>query len=205
MLQAYGAPPIELPRVKPGAQRATVATTEELGRLVTTAKPHMRLFILLYFQCGLRLSEALRVTPRSWNPETHTVTVQTKGGNIRAAEVTAEVERLFEAARPWEGRDTENFITLLAGTPQSARSMSANWKRHRIACNISPEVTAHDLRRTAASILYAATKDLRVPQQLLGHKNLASTLRYLAPLAPDEARRYAELLRFDKFTSEVKQ
>jgi len=70
---------------------------------------------------------------------------------------------------------------------------------------VNDELTAHDLRRTAATILYGATKDLRVPQQLLGHKNLSSTLEYLAPLAPDEARRYAELLRFDKFKSEVKQ
>ena len=66
-------------------------------------------------------------------------------------------------------------------------------------------MNAHDLRRSAATILYMATKDLRVPQQLLGHKNLASTLAYLAPMAPDEARRYQELLRFDHFHTEVKQ
>lgn len=167
-------------------------------------QPFLRLYMLLYFQCGLRASEALAVTPRSWNPEQHTVSIPVKGKKTRTAEVTPEVETLFDAAHG-DATETRSFIELLRGKPVTQNSMRQAWEKHRKKCRISEQVTAHDLRRTAATILYTATKDLRVPQQLLGHQNLASTLRYIAPMAPDEARRYAELLRFDKFHSEVKQ
>ena len=203
-LETFGAPHITPPRVPSPHQRATVATGDELARLMENPQPFLRLYMLLYFQCGLRSAEALAVTPRTWNRENHTVTIRVKGGSSRAAEVTPEVETLFLAAHGEES-DDRSFIELLRGRTVTATSIRKAWEKHRTKCAISEKVTAHDLRRTAATILYHATKDLRVPQQLLGHKNLASTLRYIAPMAPDEARRYAELLRFDHFKSDVKQ
>jgi integrase/recombinase XerC len=203
MLEEAGAPAITAPRVKPGHQRATVASPDELVRLLATPPPWLKLFILLYLQCGLRASEALAVTPRTWDTKHHTVTIPIKGDRIRTAEVTPDAEILFYAAGDCPP-DT-NFIDALHGKHISPRGIRQAWLRHKARCGVNPELTAHDLRRTAATILYHATKDLRVPQQLLGHQSLTSTLNYLAPLAPDEARRYAELLRFDKFKSEVKQ
>jgi len=203
-LAAFGAPPIKPPKVPYPAPRAVTMKAEELARLLVSPPPHLRLFILLYLQCGLRASEAAAVTPRTWNPEQHTVTVKVKGGRTRTAEVTADVENLFRAVSPEADQDTP-FLQLLAGHKLTMNAIRKAWQKHRDACGIPRTVTAHDLRRSAATILYHATKDLRVPQQLLGHKNLASTLAYLAPMAPDEARRYVELLRFDHFHSEVKQ
>lgn len=192
------------PKVPPPHQRAIVASGAELVALMENPQPFLRLYMLLYFQCGLRSSEALAVTPRTWNPEQHTVTIPVKGKKMRTAEVTPEVETLFLAAHG-DPVSQQSFIELLRGRRVTQGSIRKAWEAHRINCGISAEVTAHDLRRTAATILYAATKDLRVPQQQLGHQNLASTLRYIAPMAPDEARKYAELLRFDKYRSEVKQ
>jgi integrase/recombinase XerD len=202
-LEQLGAPHIETPRVKKGPQRATVATPAELGNLLTSGKPALRLFILLYLQCGLRRSEAMAVTPRTWNPETHTVTIRIKGGRTRTAELTEDVEQLLRAAPQCE--PDQSFIEALNGKPIGAQGIARAWERHKQACQVNPQLTAHDLRRTAATILYTATKDLRVPQQLLGHQDLRSTLRYLAPLSPEETRKYADLLRFQRFTSEVKQ
>lgn len=202
-LEQFGGPHIVPPRVPPPPARATVASGDELCSLLKEPPPWMRLFILLYLQCGLRRSEALAVTPRSWNPDTHTVTIRVKGGRMRTAEVTPDAEILFTAAGAPDP-DTP-YIYALRGKPISHSGLRNAWIAHKKRCGVNPQVTAHDLRRTAATILYTATKDLRVPQQLLGHKNLASTLSYLAPMAPDEARRYSELLRFDHFKSEVKQ
>jgi integrase len=205
VLATFGAPGIKAPKVKYGPQRGVTATPEELARLFASPPPFMRLYLLLYLQAGLRHHEMIRVTPRSWNPEKHALTIEVKGGRQRTAEITEDIERLFEAAKPFEGREDESFVSLLHGTKITDGSLRNAWQRYRNQCGVSVLVTAHDLRRTAASILYAATKDLRVPQQLLGHQTLTSTLRYIAPLAPNEARRYAELLRFDHFHSEVKQ
>ena len=204
-LTAFGTPPIKLARAATPQQRAIVATGDELARLLKDPPPHLRLFILLYLQCGLRRNEALAVTPRTWDEAEHTVRIPVKGGRVRTAQVTEDVETLFRACGPEPEPDT-SFIALLSGRrsykPEGIRNA---WEKHRKRCGINPEVHAHDLRRTAATILYTATKDLRIPQQLLGHKNLTSTLAYLAPMAPDEARKYTELLRFHHFKSEVKQ
>jgi len=203
-LCAFGAPPIKAPKVPYPAQRATHMNAEELARLLVSPPPHLRLFILLYLQCGLRAAEAAIVTPRTWNQEQHTVTVKVKGGKTRTAEVTADVENLFRAASPEADPDTP-FLWLLKGRRITMNAIRRAWQKHRDACGIPRTVTAHDLRRSAATILYAATKDLRIPQQLLGHKRLQSTLAYLAPLAPDEARKYVELLRFEHFHTDKVQ
>ena len=160
--------------------------------------------MLLYFQCGLRASEALAITPRNWNRETHTVTIRVKGGRLRTAELTPDTEALLNACGENSDPD-QSAVATLHGGPITKNGVNAAWKRHREKCGINPKLTAHDLRRTAATILYTATHDLRVAQQLLGHKNLSSTLHYIAPMAPNEARKYSELLRFEHFKSEVKQ
>lgn len=201
--EALGAPHIVPPKVPIPHARAIVATGDELYRLFKQPTPWLRLYMLLYFQCGLRSAEALRVTPRTWDRDEHTITVQVKGGATRTAQVTADVEAIFETCGDPD-KDTP-FLHIVRGRPITPDGLRFAWKKHRKACGVSDQVTAHDLRRTAATILYTATKDLRVPQQLLGHKNLASTLRYLAPMAPDEARKYSELLHFHNYKSEVKQ
>jgi integrase len=201
-LTAFGAPPLTPPKIPAPANRSTVATPAELGTLLTTAKPFLRLFVLLYLQCGLRFSEAFAVTPRTWNREEHTVTIPVKGG-VRTAQLSADAEILMASAM---NQDPDRpYIDALHGTPIKPSGIRYAWNRLLKATNTNPNITAHDLRRTAATILYNTTKDLRIAQQLLGHKQLTSTLRYLAPLAPEEARRYAELLSFTRFTSEVKQ
>ena len=202
-LHEFGMPPVTIPKVPFPKPRATVATGNEVYRLLKDAPPWLRLFILLYLQCGLRRAEALAVTPRTWNREQHTVTIPVKGGRIRTANVTADVEILLAGAGD-PNPDTP-YIHQLRGRAITASGIRHAWTTHRKRCGVNPELTAHDLRRTAASIIYADTKDLRIAQQLLGHQNLISTLTYLTPLAPDEAKRYQELLRFERFHSEVKQ
>ena len=199
----FGLTPMKPAKLPPPKARAVTATHNELVRLLSDPPPWLRLFILLYLQCGLRRAEALAVTPRTWNREQHTVTIPVKGGDTRTAELTEDVEVLLLAAGD-PPADT-SFLTALKGRPVTEHVLRAAWQGHRRKHGVSDTVHAHDLRRTAATILYNGTKDLRIAQQLLGHKNLSSTLHYLAPMAPDEARKYQELLRFSHFKSEVKQ
>jgi integrase len=201
-LETFGAPQITLPKI-PWRQRTVTASGEELAKLLKQPPPWLRLYMLLYFQCGLRHSETLRVTPRTWDREHHTVTVEVKGGRQRTVLVSEDVEALMVSAGDPEP-DTP-FLWTLRGHKLSGHSLSNAFIRHKILCGVNPALTAHDLRRTAATILYTATKDLRVAQELLGHKNLTSTLTYIAPLNPDDARKYSELLRFEHFKSETKQ
>jgi len=197
VLHNFGAPLIHTPKVAPERPRTTVATGDELARLFASPPAWMRLYLLFYFQCGMRRAETLRVTPRSWNREHHTAIIQVKGGGLRTALLTPEAEALMEGCGN-QDPDT-SFIDALHGRHITPAGLNKAWQRHRDLCGVNPHVHAHDLRRTAATIVHHATHDLRAAQQLLGHKNLTSTLSYLAPMAPEDARKYQELLRFDKF------
>jgi len=202
-LAQFGAPHISLPRSPRPKARAVTASPEELARLFKAPPPWLQLFQLLYFQCGLRLSETLRVTPRSWDREQHTVTLQVKGGHVRTAQITGEIETLFASASNPDA--DEPFIFALRGRRLTPRGVEAAWQTHRHRAGVNPALTPHDLRRTAASIVQAATHDIRAVQALLGHQSLTSSLAYIAPLDPAEVRKHQELLRFERFHSEVKQ
>lgn len=58
----------------------------------------------------------------------------------------------------------------------SLRKLFANLRRK---LGIRRKLTAHDLRRTTATRIYDATRDVRLVQALLGHGDLGSTLWYL--------------------------
>jgi integrase len=199
----FGLPPMKPPKLAPPPARAITATHNELVRLLSDPAPWLRLFILLYLQCGLRRAETLRVTPRTWNREQHTATILVKGGDTRTLSLTPDVELLMHAAG--DPPPDTSYICALYGKEIGFETIRSAWKRHRDKHGISEKVTAHDLRRTAATIVMHATHDLRAAQQLLGHKNLSSTVHYIAPLEPAEARKYQELLHFEHFKSEVKQ
>ena len=53
------------------------------------------------------------------------------------------------------------------------------------------EYATHSMRRTKASLIYRRTKNLRAVQLLLGHTNIASTVRYLG-IEVDDALEMAE-------------
>jgi integrase len=202
-MAAMGAPAIRPPKIAPPPARPTVATHGELVRLLSDPAPWLRLFILLYLQCGLRRAETLRVTPRSWNRDEHTAAIVVKGGDTRTTPLTPDVELLLEAAG--DVPPDTNYLSALKGKTVTFGMLRDAWNAHKKKHQVNPNVTAHDLRRTAATIVMNATHDLRAAQHLLGHKNLTSTIRYIAPLDPTEARKYQELLRFEHFKSEVKQ
>jgi len=154
-----------------------------------------RLFIVLAWQLALRFSETLAVTPRSHNPQAQTLTIRTKGGKVRTIPTTPEVETLLAAAGDTTGREDEPYIWLLKGRRLSVRGLRTAWwylcDRAGVK-NLHP----HDLRRTTASNLYAACRDLRAVQQFLGHDSIASTTAYLAPLSEENLRDMHKLLNF---------
>jgi integrase/recombinase XerC len=187
----------EVPKLPRPQSRPVTASPQELAKLFANPPAFLRLYMLLYLQCGLRSAETMKVTVAAWRPENHTAAIRVKGGHVRTVELTPEVEDLLRTAQ--DGDPAAPAIEVLHGKPIGIPGLQHAFRRHADRCGVNRNVTPHDLRRTAATILYEATKDLRVPQQLLGHKNLASTLSYLAPMAPDEARKYAELLRFGHY------
>lgn len=201
-LATKGAPLLRVKSPPKPPARETTASPGEIQALLQAA-PFLRLFILLYLHAGLRFSETLKLTPKSWDRENHLATVIVKGDRVRKIPLTPEIETLLQAAG--DQPPDRPYIWALHGRDLQPKSLRDAWLTHKKKHGIRGELIPHDLRRTAATIVYAATKDLRYPQQLLGHKSMSTTVGYLAPVADESIREAQQLLRFAHFNSEVKQ
>ena len=60
-------------------------------------------------------------------------------------------------------------------------------KRHKL-----PNVSPHDLRHTAATLALESGADLKQVQQLLGHKDPATTMKFYAGVTKEAQRRTVE-------------
>jgi integrase len=193
-LAAQGARPLNyaVPRKPRATPRTTIATAEELLALETRTPPWLRCFVLLCTQLGLRFAEAARACPAAWDREGHTLTCLTKGGNVRCIAVTPRLEELFKLAATTGDAATPFIFTLHGenartgphtGTPlrNPHKFIYPRWQRWKKKLGINPELNIHDLRRTAITGLYRATRDPLLAQQFAGHSSLATTAAYLAP------------------------
>ncbi len=211
-LEAHGAPPLAhlLKRVRRPRPRTTIPTSEELPRMYAAAAPHMRCWLLLTAQLGLRWSEALRVCPDVWNHQAHTITVLTKGTKVRTLPTTPDLEALFLTAPDAPDR-TIAFVWLLRRKGpfepwiRSERTLRSDWRSLIHQAGANTELTPHDLRRSVAERLYVATKDIRAVQQFLGHDNIATTAMYLEHKDTAALRALQGHLQWLKPQTEVKQ
>jgi integrase len=194
-LRECGSPPIQIPKTRGPRPRETVATPQDIERLLAACAPMpwMRLFILLCWQTALRFSEALAVTPRSYDRQSNTAAIRTKGGKIRVIPMTEDIADLLRATL--EGDPDRSCIHILKGSACSPQAIRSQWYRITSALQLT-HINPHDLRRTTATNLYAVTNDIRAVQQYLGHDRMSSTLSYLAPLGDQKLREMHEKLRF---------
>jgi len=96
-----------------------------------------------------------------------------------------EYHRLIEAA------GNEHLKAAIA--ERYSQGMRRAFNRAKEQAGIDPNFRWHDLRHTGASWLAMAGVDMRVIQELLGHKSIQTTQRY-AHLSPDYKRKQAELM-----------
>jgi integrase len=174
--------------------RTVKATDEERHTLLAAASLHMRFFLLLCSDHGLRHQFAARITPRHYNPHTRALTFVTKGGHTQTLPVSVSVQQIFASLPATADLDTP-VVNLLRPDPRGGRvpgprpRFTKQWKALKTRCGIREELRIHDLRRTVAEDVWQATKDLRLVQAQLGHKSISTTAKYLAhTLNADELR-----------------
>ena len=133
--------------------------------------------ILLAAYAGLRRAEVAAVHSR--DIEGTSLRVVGKGGRVRVIPLHPALEEALN------GLDGYVFPGRLQG------HVSADNVGKTLSRLLGPGWTAHTLRHRFASRAYAAERDIRAVQELLGHSKLETTQLYTA--IPDGALRTAVL------------
>jgi integrase len=153
------------------------------------------LLIKVLYQCGLRISEALSLTP------SHLIRfegipclrVKGKGGKERLVHVPETLSSQLLAYAYQRGlKATDRFFNL---NRKNAHKMLV--KAAKLA-GLTKRVYPHLLRHSCAIVRLRQTGNPKALQWHLGHNSMAMTMRYLATLTMEEALKIQAQVRFEE-------
>jgi integrase/recombinase XerC len=140
--------------------------------------------LCLLYGAGLRISEALSVTPAMMQSgHADKLQITGKGGKMRETPLIEPVRLAiadYLAACPWTLMASEPMFRGARGGPLSPRIIQLAVERMRGALGLPDSATPHALRHSFATHLLARGGDLRAIQELLGHSSLSTTQIYTA-------------------------
>ena len=166
--------------VTPQAARDLI-TADVLGNDETPAWVLARdaAVLTLLYSCGLRISEALALTPQTAGNDP--LTILGKGGKARIVPVLPvarqAIERYLDLC-PLALDQRAPMFRGVKGGPLNARNIQLLIAKLRGALGLPESATPHALRHSFASHLLAGGADLRTIQELLGHSSLSTTQVY---------------------------
>jgi site-specific recombinase XerD len=171
----------QIPYARAEDMLPAVLTPDEVVRLfkaVTNFK--VRTALITIYAAGLRVSEVVALAPRDINSERMVIEVrQSKGRKDRYVMLS---EQLLAILRDyWRRiRPTEYLFPSISNPsrPITPRSLQRECRWAVYAAGLSPAVTVHTLRHSFATHLLEQGVDIRIIQDLLGHRQITSTTRY---------------------------
>jgi len=156
--------------------RADALATEETPRWVLARDQAV---LTLLYACGLRISEALALTPAQ--ADATTLSITGKGNKTRLVPLLPAARDaivLYRALCPFALAARQPMFRGVKGGPLNARNIQLLIARLRGALGLPETATPHALRHSFATHLLANGADLRVIQELLGHASLSTTQVY---------------------------
>lgn len=157
-----------------------VMSRGEVRQLLAQVKNHKHLCLLMTtYATGLRASEVTRLRLSDLSPERGTLrVVRGKGNRDRTVMLSPELWRILSTyidtyqPQEWlfEGRNP--------GEPYAVRSLQSIVQQARKKAGLRKTISTHTLRHSFATHLLESGTDVRLIQELLGHANIETTLRY---------------------------
>jgi len=157
-----------------------VLSVNEVQRLLDSVSnlKHKTILSLIY-GCGLRISELVHLKCADIDKDRMLVRIEQARGNKDRYVVISEnllklIKKYYRAYRPanylFEGRHSSE--------PYSTSSIQSFFRKAKSRAGITRKATVHTLRHSFATHLLDQGIDIRYIQELLGHKNLATTQIY---------------------------
>lgn len=138
---------------------------------------HKAILVTIY-SCGLRLSELTSLMIKDVDSKAMTVTIRQGKGNRDRVVVLSE--KLLFLLRDYfkEYKPKEYLFEGQSGGKYSERSVQQVLKQTLAKANIKTKGSVHTLRHSYATHLIEQGTDVRFVQELLGHKNIKTTMIY---------------------------
>lgn len=171
---------LKAPRVTP--KPIVVLSPDEVERLIASFRSRVyRTIASLLYATGLRIGEALALTVEDIDAARGVIVVRnTKVRRPRLARLSQALLALLRSYwRDVRPRKPLLFPGLNPAVPVNQSTVQGAFKVASRDAGLHKEVTPHILRHTYATHLLETGTDIHTVQLLLGHANIAATLRYL--------------------------
>ncbi|MDX1941951.1 MAG: tyrosine-type recombinase/integrase [Saprospiraceae bacterium] len=170
----------EIPRPKKKVLLPNVLAITQVEQLFSTLEnlKHKTMLYLAY-SAGLRVSEVVHLKIKDIHSERMVIHIKgAKGKKDRTVPLSEGILALLRKYYTTYQPKDWLFEGQYKDCPYSARSLQQVFHRAKEAANIKQPVTFHSLRHSYATHLHEAGTDIKLIQELLGHNDLKTTLRY---------------------------
>ncbi|HEU5047004.1 MAG TPA: tyrosine recombinase XerC [Rickettsiales bacterium] len=137
--------------------------------------------LTLIYGCGLRISEALSLTPADIPAGVSTMTVTGKGKKQRLVPVLPQIHQAiaeYKKTCPHMLANDEPLFRGVRGGALRPELFQKEIRSLRASLGLPDSASPHAFRHSFATHLLAGGGDLRTIQELLGHADLSTTQRY---------------------------
>ena len=156
--------------------RIRALNQEELKRLIDCAPDFLKPIIITAVCTGFRRSNVLSLRKEQIDWENKNITVMAKStildGKRHSVQMIPQLETLLKELAD---KSEDGFLFHFKGKPlkEVKRSFSTACKKAGIT-----DFHFHDLRHTTATMVYGATRDIRIVKEILGHSRVEQTMKY---------------------------
>jgi integrase/recombinase XerD len=176
-----------VPHMKCATLRAEVYAHSELEAILTAPRqPRHRVFLMIVYACGLRISEATQLKTRDIDRARMQVRVRNgKGAKERVLPLSErllkELEDYWRAQRQGKAGHDSPWLFLGQRTGESMSRFTGQniYNRAVKKSGVRRKGGIHILRHSFATHLIESGVELPVVQRLLGHSSLVTTALYL--------------------------
>lgn len=170
---------LEIPRPKKPSILPNVLAVSEVERLFSTLENlKHKTMIYLAYSAGMRVSEVVDIKVSHIHSARMVINLKgAKGKKDRTVKLSVGIlELLRKYYSVYKPKDW--LFEGQYGGQYSARSIQAVFQKAKIRARVSPNVSFHSLRHSYATHLHERGTDIKLIQELLGHSDIKTTLRY---------------------------
>jgi len=181
--------PLKAPHGKP-----RFLSEDEEAAILAACSPELRRIVQTGLLTGFRRQELTSLRPEDVDLEHELVSVAAcyaKNGEHRTVPMTAGLKAIMQDALAARGHARTVFVKD-PGDPWTVNTFYKDFKKACQRAGVA-NIFPHVLRHTYASRLVMAGVDLRTAQELMGHKDIDMTLRYVH-LSPSHKRAAVEAM-----------